>query len=43
MNIPYSFAMGSIRFSLGRFNTDSEVKFVLENVPLIVKELRAIG
>jgi len=43
MNIPYSYAMGSIRFSLGRFNTESEVKFVLENVPLIVKELRAMG
>jgi Cysteine sulfinate desulfinase/cysteine desulfurase and related enzymes len=43
MNIPYSYAMGSIRFSLGRFNTDAEVKFVLENVPLIVKELRAMG
>jgi cysteine desulfurase len=43
MNIPYSYAMGSIRFSLGRFNTESEVKFVLENVPLVVNELRAMG
>jgi cysteine desulfurase len=43
MNIPYSYAMGSIRFSLGRFNTESEVKFVLQKVPLIVKELRAMG
>jgi cysteine desulfurase len=43
MNIPYSFAMGSIRFSLGRYNTDSEVKFVLDNVPQIVKELRAMS
>ena len=43
MNIPYLYAMGSIRFSLGRFNTDEEVKFVLENVPPIVKDLRAMG
>jgi cysteine desulfurase len=43
MNIPYAYAMGSIRFSLGRFNTDEEVRFVLENVPPIVKDLRAMG
>ncbi|MFN0278864.1 MAG: cysteine desulfurase family protein [Pyrinomonadaceae bacterium] len=29
MNVPYSYAMGSIRFSLGRFNTEAEVDFVL--------------
>ena len=29
MNVPYSYAMGSIRFSLGRFNTEADVDFVL--------------
>jgi cysteine desulfurase len=43
MNIPYSFAMGSIRFSLGKFNTEKEVNYVLEQLPTIIKRLRAIG
>jgi cysteine desulfurase len=43
MNVPYSFAMGSIRFSLGRTNTDDEVGFVLENLPPIIERLRAAG
>jgi cysteine desulfurase len=37
MNIPFSQAMGAIRFSLGRYNTESEVDFVLENLEKIVK------
>jgi len=32
MNVPYSYAMGSIRFSLGRSNTEAEVDFVLEQI-----------
>jgi cysteine desulfurase len=43
MDIPYSIAMGSIRFSLGRFNYAKEVDLVLEQLPKIVDELRAIG
>lgn len=39
MNIPYSQAMGAIRFSLGRFNTEAEVDFVLEILPKIIAEL----
>jgi cysteine desulfurase len=42
MNVPYSSAMGAIRFSLGRFNTETEVKFLLENLPKIVQELNAV-
>lgn len=38
MNIPYSAAMGAIRFSLGRFNTDAEVDFVIEALPGVVDE-----
>lgn len=43
MNIPYSQAMGSIRFSLGRYNTAAEVKFVLEELPKIVEDIRKIA
>ena len=43
MNIPYSFAMGSIRFSLGKYNTQGEVDHVLEHLPSIVGELRSMG
>lgn len=42
MNIPYSQAMGAIRFSLGRFNTVREVDFVLAALPQIIEELSAI-
>ena len=43
MNIPYSRAMGAIRFSLGRFNTETEVDFVLEILPKIIEELKEIS
>jgi len=43
MNIPYSQAMGAIRFSLGRYNTEAEVDFVLENLPEIIYQLREIA
>lgn len=43
MSIPYSQAMGAIRFSLGRYNTDEEVDLVLERLPEIVEELRHIS
>jgi cysteine desulfurase len=39
MNIPYSQAMGAIRFSLGRFNTAEEIDFVIKHLPGIVSEL----
>ena len=43
MNVPYSRAMGSIRFSLGRFNTADEVEKLLSLLPAIVAELRSIA
>ena len=43
MNIPYSAAMGSIRFSLGRYNTEEEVDFVLRKLPGIIAELRKLA
>lgn len=43
MNIPYSQAMGAIRFSLGRYNSEAEVDFLLENLPKIIEELTALS
>ncbi|HUW24657.1 MAG TPA: aminotransferase class V-fold PLP-dependent enzyme [Patescibacteria group bacterium] len=34
---------GSVRFSLGRGTTEEEIDYVLEKLPLIIKELRAIA
>lgn len=43
MNIPYRDAMGAIRFSLGRYNTEAEVDFVLEILPKIIDELKEMS
>jgi len=43
MNIPYSQAMGAIRFSLGRFNKENEIKFVLEHLPKIIEDLKTVS
>jgi len=43
MNIPYRQAMGAIRFSLGRFNTEAEVDFVLEILPKIIEDLSVMS
>ena len=43
MNIPYADAMGAIRFSLGRYNTDGEVNFVIEKLPKIIGEIRRLS
>ncbi len=39
MNVPYSLAQGSIRFSLGRYNTSDEIDYVLSVLPGIIKRL----
>jgi cysteine desulfurase len=36
-------AHGSIRFSLGRFNTEEDIDYVLEKMPSIIKRLREIS
>ncbi len=43
MNVPYSYAMGSIRFSLGRFNAQKEIDRILKELPTIIAQLREIG
>jgi cysteine desulfurase len=43
MDVPFSYAMGSIRFSLGRYNTADEVEKALKIIPDIVKKVRAFA
>lgn len=43
MGVPYTAAHGAIRFSLSRYNTEEEVDFVLEKMPPIIREIRAIS
>jgi len=39
MNVPYSSAQGSIRFSVGRYNTEEEIETTLRVLPKIINKL----
>ena len=43
MGVPFTYAHGSVRFSLSRYNTEAEVDRVLEVMPKIVHNLREIS
>ena len=43
MGVPFTYAHGSVRFSLCRYNTEAEVDRVLEVMPKIVHDLREIS
>jgi cysteine desulfurase len=43
MKIPFTFAHGTIRFSLSIYNTEEEVDYVLEILPDVIKKLRDIS
>ncbi|MCI5164786.1 MAG: cysteine desulfurase NifS [Candidatus Electrothrix sp. GM3_4] len=43
MGVPFTAAHGSIRFSLSIYNTEEEVNFVLEKMPKIIADLRAMS
>ncbi|UCG29607.1 MAG: cysteine desulfurase NifS [candidate division WOR-3 bacterium] len=43
MGVPHDLAHGSLRFSMGRFNTKRDIDHVIEVFPGIVKKLRAIS
>lgn len=43
MGVPFTAAHGSIRFSLSRYNTEEEVDFVVEKLPPIIENLRALS
>ena len=43
MNVPYPVAQGSIRFSVGRYNTEEEIGTLLSVLPGIIEKLAAIS
>ena len=43
MNIPYTTAQGSIRFSVGRYNTDAEIETTLRILPNIISKLAGMS
>ncbi len=43
MGVPPEIAHGSVRFSLGRDNTDEDIDYVLEILPPIVERLRSMS
>ena len=43
MGVPFTAAHGSIRFSLSTYNTEEEVDFVLDKMPAIIANLRAMS
>ena len=43
MNVPFTAAQGSIRFSLGRYNTDDDVETTLNVLPGIIEKLAAMS
>jgi cysteine desulfurase len=43
MNVPFTAAQGSIRFSLGRYNTDAEIDTTLSVLPAIIEKLAAMS
>ena len=43
MGVPYTYAHGSIRFSLSRYTSEDDVDYVLRELPPIIKRLREIS
>jgi cysteine desulfurase len=43
MGVPFTAAHGSIRFSLSVYNTEDEIDFVLDKMPPIIHDLRAMS
>ncbi|XPV76146.1 MAG: cysteine desulfurase NifS [Desulfovibrio sp.] len=43
MGVPFTYAHGSIRFSLSRYNTDADVDLVLAEMPKIIARLRELS
>ncbi len=43
LGVPYEYAHGSIRFTLGKDTTKEDIDYVLEILPKIVKDLRKIS
>lgn len=43
MQVPFSYAHGSVRFSLSKYTTEEEIDYVIEVVPPIIQKLREMS
>ena len=43
MGIPFTAVHGSIRFSLSRYTTESDIDYVIEKIPDVIAKLNAIS
>ena len=43
MGVPYTAAHGSIRFSLSKYNTEEEIKYIIKKMPPIIERLRELS
>jgi cysteine desulfurase len=43
MGLPFTFAHGSLRFSLSRYTTEEDIDLVLDKLPAIIERLRAMS
>ena len=43
MGVPFTAVHGSVRFSLSRYTTEEDVKYVLEKLPPVIKGLRELS
>lgn len=43
IGLTHETANGAVRFSIGRYNTDADVDYVLETLPPVIEELRAMS
>ena len=43
MDVPFTAAHGSIRFSLSVYNTEEEIDFVIEKMPAVIEKLRKMS
>lgn len=43
MGVPPNWLQGAVRFSLSRYNTEEEVRYVADKVPLVIERLRGFS
>jgi len=43
MGVPFTYAHGSIRFSLSHYNTDDDIDYIIEHMPKVVSKLRELS
>ena len=43
MGVPYTAAHGSIRFSLSKYNTEEEIRYIIKKLPPIIERLRELS